>query len=135
MSPKTHPRLISHFRRPYALLAIMGLSLFTLGTSTLTAVEATVNVAPTVRPVITSAATASGSVNEPFSHRLTATGTKAKFSASGLPVEFVINCVTGEISGVPVVERTVDVTVRAENAAGSHSATLRLVITPPKSRN
>jgi uncharacterized delta-60 repeat protein len=85
-------------------------------------------------PQITSAATASGMVGQPFSYQITASNGPTSFSATadvtGLnSLDF--NSDTGVISGTPTAAGTFSVTLTARNAVGTGSATLTLTILPP----
>ncbi|MFT3683022.1 MAG: putative Ig domain-containing protein [Ferruginibacter sp.] len=87
-----------------------------------------------VPPVISSAATASGTETVPFSYTITATNTPASFGVTGtLPSGVTLNTTTGVISGTPPVGAagtyTVDIT--ATNAAGTSTpVTLTITISP-----
>ena len=85
-------------------------------------------------PVITSAASATGSPGTPFSYQIAATNGPTSYSASGLPANLVINTSTGLISGTPAAAGTSTVTLSATNGFGTGTATLTLsivsVITP-----
>lgn len=70
-------------------------------------------------PVITSKATASGSVGIAFSYQVTATNTPTSYSATGLPAGLTINSRTGLISGTPTVAGTWTVTIAAANRRGT----------------
>jgi hypothetical protein len=82
------------------------------------------------RPVITSSATATAREGESFAHRVVSTGSRAIYKAQNLPIEFSINCVTGEITGLPLSPRTVTFTILAMNEAGTHSQPVTVTITP-----
>jgi hypothetical protein len=84
-----------------------------------------------IPPVITSALTATGNAEQPFSYQITANnGPFTSFAASGLPAGLSINTATGVISGTPGATFSGDVTITASNSAGGDSRTLRLVINP-----
>ncbi|MGB7493643.1 MAG: putative Ig domain-containing protein [Candidatus Acidiferrum sp.] len=85
----------------------------------------TVNAA---QPVITSSATASGTVGAGFSYQITATNSPTSFGATGLPAGLAVNP-TGLISGIPTTAGTSTVTVSATNAGGTGSASLTLTVT------
>jgi hypothetical protein len=82
-------------------------------------------------PSITSALTASGTVNTAFSYTITATNTPTSYGASGLPAGLSVNTGNGVISGTPTVTGTFNVTISATNGSGTGSATLVLTIKPP----
>ena len=65
-------------------------------------------------PVITSKATASGTVGIAFSYQITATNTPTSYSATGLPTGLTINSRTGLISGTPTAAGTSTVTIAAD---------------------
>ena len=82
-----------------------------------------------VRPVISSATTASGSYGVAFSgYTITASATPTSFGASGLPQGLSINKTTGLISGTPRQAGNFSVTLTASNSVGSGTATLTLTI-------
>ena len=70
-------------------------------------------------PVITSAATATGSVGSAFSYQITASNTPTSFIATGLPAGLTLNSATGLISGTPTTAATTNVTFTATNAGGT----------------
>lgn len=94
------------------------------GTATLT-----LTVVPP-RPVITSAATANGTVGVAFSYQITATNTPTSYGATGLPAGLSVNTTTGLISGTPTAPGTSSVTISATNSGGSGNATLSITIAP-----
>jgi hypothetical protein len=94
------------------------------GTATL---ALTIALAP---PVITGAATASGTVGVSFSYQITATNSPTSFGATGLPAGLLVNTGTGLISGTPTAAGTSTVTLSATNSAGPGTATLTLTIAP-----
>ncbi|MGB9067210.1 MAG: putative Ig domain-containing protein, partial [Candidatus Acidiferrales bacterium] len=86
----------------------------------------TVNLAA---PVITSLATASGTVGIAFSYQITATNTPASYAAKGLPAGLSVNTGTGLISGTPTTAGTSTITLSATNNTGTGNASLALTIT------
>ncbi len=81
-------------------------------------------------PVISSAATASGTVGSPFSYQITANNNPTNYSATGLPAGLNLNSVAGQITGTPIEAGTFTITLSAKNAGGTGTATLTLTITP-----
>jgi hypothetical protein len=77
-------------------------------------------------PVITSAATASGTVGSFFSYTITATNSPTSFSASGLPSGLSRSGAT--ISGTPTTAGTFNATISASNASGSDTNALTVTI-------
>jgi subtilisin-like proprotein convertase family protein len=76
--------------------------------------------APVGAPVVTSAATASGMVNVPFSYQITATSAPTSFStAAALPAGLTLNTTTGLISGTPTTAATSSINLRATNGSGT----------------
>ncbi|MFM7021469.1 MAG: putative Ig domain-containing protein, partial [Flavobacteriales bacterium] len=94
------------------------------GTKTLTI---TVNPAA---PVISSAATATGTVGTAFTYNITASNTPTSYNASGLPAGLSVNTTTGVISGTPTAAGSSTVTLSATNAGGTGSATLTITVNP-----
>jgi PKD repeat protein len=81
---------------------------------------------PTI-PVITSAGTASGTLNQSFSYQIAASGSPTSFGASGLPNGLTVSAL-GLISGSPTQSGTFTVTLTATNGAGQGSKTLTLTV-------
>lgn len=85
---------------------------------------------PPVLPVITSATTATGTVNTPFAYQITASNVPTSFGASGLPAGLTVNSLTGAITGTPTAAGTSSATLTASNGAGTASASLAITINP-----
>ncbi len=86
---------------------------------------------PVPTPVITSAASASGTADialAPFT--VTASAGATTFAASGLPAGLSLAANTGVISGIPTQSGTFMVAVSATNLVGTGNATLSLTIAP-----
>src|SRR6185295_3813931 len=98
------------------------------GTGT-AALSVTINPA---KPVITSAATAIGTVGSAFNYQITASNSPTGFDATGLPPGLTVNTVTGLISGTPTAVGVSAVTLSATNAGGTGTATLSVTINPAK---
>jgi len=80
-------------------------------------------------PVITSAATAIGTVGSAFSHQITASNNPTSYSITGtLPAGLSLNATSGLISGTPSAAGNSSVTVSATNAGGSGSQPLAIQI-------
>jgi hypothetical protein len=81
-------------------------------------------------PQITSATTAYGAVGVPFSFRVTALNNPDHFSATALPAWAILDNSTGLITGTPpsIAENVVQIS--ANNAAGSDTQPLRIVVEP-----
>jgi len=84
-------------------------------------------------PLITSAASATGTAGAAFSYHITATNSPTSYSASGLPVGLGVNTATGLISGTVTSAGASNATINAINASGSGSAALAITILPPPS--
>ncbi|MFM7022388.1 MAG: putative Ig domain-containing protein, partial [Flavobacteriales bacterium] len=97
------------------------------GTKTLTI---TINPAA---PVITSAATATGTVGTAFSYNITASNSPTSYNAIGLPAGLSVNTTTGVITGTPTTAGSSSVTISATNAGGTGSATLNISVNPSTS--
>jgi hypothetical protein len=79
-------------------------------------------------PVITSAATATGNVNAPFSYQITASNVPTSFGATGLPSGLSVDPNFGLISGTPTTAGVSTVTLTASNSAGSGTAALTITV-------
>jgi PKD repeat protein len=79
-------------------------------------------------PVITSALTATGTVNQAFTYQITADNSPSGFDAIGLPSGLSINTNNGAITGTPSAAGSNDVTISASNMIGTDSQTLVLII-------
>jgi len=87
-----------------------------------------VSSAPVAAPVVSSAATASGTTGSAFSYAITASNTPTSYSATGLPAGLSVNTSTGLISGTPTTAGTSTVTVNAINSGGTGSKTVTITI-------
>jgi hypothetical protein len=95
------------------------------GTATLTLTIGTA----AAKPVITSPTTASGTVGQPFSYQITATGNPTNYTATGRPAGLNIDKSTGLISGTPTQIGTNVVTLSAMGAGGTGTTNLTVTIT------
>ena len=85
---------------------------------------------PPSSPVITSALTASGTVNQAFSYQITATGTSPiTYNATSLPGGLSFSGST--ISGLPATAGTFNVNLTATNAVGSDAKVMVITIASP----
>jgi plastocyanin len=81
-------------------------------------------------PVITSSATASATVNSPFSYAIAASDGPTSFGASGLPGGLAVDPVTGVVSGIPSSAGSFPITLSASNSSGTGTASLALTVVP-----
>ena len=83
----------------------------------------------TSAPIITSPATAPGTVGVPFAtYFVAATGLPTSFTAAGLPVGLSINALTGAIRGTPTTAGVYTVALAAVNASGTGTAVLKITV-------
>ncbi len=77
----------------------------------------------TSAPVITSASTASGTVNTPFVYTTTATNNPASFKETGtLPAGLAFSTTSGVITGTPTATGTSTISITATNSGGTSPA-------------
>ncbi|MEQ1515317.1 MAG: putative Ig domain-containing protein, partial [Usitatibacteraceae bacterium] len=79
-------------------------------------------------PVITSAATASGTIGQAFSYQVSASNVPTSYGASGLPAGLSINPSTGLISGTPLAGGIIAATISASNLGGTGNGPLTITI-------
>lgn len=79
-------------------------------------------------PIITSAATASGTVGQAFSYQISASNVPTSYGASGLPGSLVLNPATGLITGTPLAGGTINATISATNTGGTGNGPLAITI-------
>lgn len=79
-------------------------------------------------PVISSAATASGTVGQAFSYQITASNSPTSYAATGLPAGLSVNNANGLISGTPTAAGNSTVAISATNVTGTGNATLTIAI-------
>jgi hypothetical protein len=88
--------------------------------------------APASAPVISSAATASGTVGTPFTFQIVASGSPTSYAATNLSgTGLAIDTTTGAITGTPTTAGTITSTVSATNATGTGNATLTITVATP----
>ena len=89
----------------------------------------------TAAPVITSALTASGTVNAAFTYLIAASNVPTSFNATNLPAGLTVSTQTGAISGTPLAAGSTSVAISATNSSGTDTRTLAVTIaaavTPP----
>jgi hypothetical protein len=79
-------------------------------------------------PVVSSAATASGTVGSPFTYAITASNSPTSYGASALPPGLSVNTTTGVITGTPSTAGSYNMTVTATNAGGTGSKVVTTTI-------
>ncbi len=79
-------------------------------------------------PVITSAASVTGTCGDAFDYPVTAGGSPSRYNETGLPPGLSISASTGVISGTPSAAGTYQATISAGNTLGAGSAGLSLTI-------
>ena len=72
-------------------------------------------------PAITTESLPEGTVGQPYTVTLEATGNNITWSSSDLPTWLTLDASTGVITGTPTTAGTYNFTVKAENSAGSYS--------------
>ena len=82
-------------------------------------------------PTITTESLPEGTVGQPYTATLEATGNNIAWSSSDLPTWLTLDASTGVITGTPTTAGTYNFTVKAENSAGSYSKELMLTVTAP----
>jgi hypothetical protein len=82
--------------------------------------------------VITSATTASATVNVPFTYQMTATNSPIGYVAVNVPAGLTINTSNGQISGTPTAAGSVAIDLSAINSAGALGPTTVLQLTIAK---
>ena len=90
----------------------------------------TLTITPPPAPVMTSPATAAGTIDQPFTLQLAAANFPQSYAAAGLPAGVALDTSAGVLSGAPNVAGQFTVTVSATNVTGTGSATLTLTIAP-----
>ena len=111
--------------------------LLALGTATITATYNGTAVATTavtvleVAPIVTSAASVSGTVGQVLSHQLTSSQAVQSFAAAPLPPGLTLNAQTGLISGTPTTQGASSGLVSVTNANGTGSKRVDFIITGP----
>ena len=85
---------------------------------------------PAIKPVITSAASASGQVGQNFNYQITADNQPASFNATNLPDGLSVDPEGGAITGTPTTAGKYTVGLSATNAGGTGTRTLTLTILP-----
>lgn len=87
------------------------------------------------KPIISSAASAPASTGQPFSYQIVASKTPTLYAAAGLPANgLALNTSTGVISGTPVSQGTMNLTLTATNGAGTSTSfpfTINVGLGPP----
>ncbi|HVD97714.1 MAG TPA: carbohydrate-binding protein [Cytophagaceae bacterium] len=82
-------------------------------------------------PVISSAATATGTTGTAFTYNITASNNPTSYNATGLPAGLTVNTTTGAITGTPTTAGTYNTTVSATNSNGTGSKTVTITVTQP----
>ena len=101
----------------------------TSGTSTTVNILLVVSNPP--KPLIVSAAEATGNVLFPFSYSIMASGTATSFSCGNLPDGLSLNVNTGAVTGTPTTAGIYAIAVSTTGSYGTGSATLTIRIDPP----
>lgn len=81
-------------------------------------------------PAITTESLPGGTVGQPYTATLEATGNNITWSARGLPAELTLDAITGAITGIPTTDGQFQVTVTATNSVGSIDRIYTLNIKP-----
>jgi hypothetical protein len=106
------------------------ISLLSSGTTNTFAVSITINPLAAT-PVVTSAATASGTVGAAFTYAAAASNSPTSFNVGALPAGLTANTTTGAISGTPSTAGSYTVSLSANNSAGTGATvTVNVTIAP-----
>ena len=84
-----------------------------------------------VQPIVTSAASVSGSTGQPLSHQVTASQAVQSFAAAPLPPGLTLNAQTGVITGTPTSAGRFAVILTVDNANGRGSQEFEFAIAGP----
>ncbi len=106
-------------------IAIITLSAINVTGTGIQTLELTVNPAT---PVITSAASVTVTVGQPFTYAITADNSPTSFAVSDLPSGLTFDPLTRVISGIPSTIGTHRIILSASNAAGTTTQTLTLAV-------
>lgn len=79
-------------------------------------------------PIVSSSSVANGTVGQPFSYQITASGLPTSYSAIGLADGLSVNPTTGVISGVPATACSCVASIKATNANGTGTKLLTVNI-------
>ena len=84
--------------------------------------------APGLVPVINSATTANATVGVLFTYTITASNNATAFSTSTLPSWLTLNATTGVLRGTPLDSGLTEITLTANNSAGTDTESLQITI-------
>jgi hypothetical protein len=124
------PARFDSARRGAFLMSLWSVRPITAGLSLLL-LAASASLAQTNLPTITSSTNTLGTVGQPFTYQITASGNPTSYGAFGLPSGLVAPTTNGMITGLPQRSGSYSSQIMAVNANGASLTNLAILINPP----